>query len=238
MAQLVVMCGGYGRRMAAVTGGSQKCLVPVAARPFLAHVLAAATGGAVDRVLLLAGHRGDEVKAFADNLRRGPAGVPFELTVRFETRPRGPVAALRDAADLLAEGFAVALGDVLPPPGAGRLVTALADLVGATGAAAVMTVAPAAASQDPGNVHLGLNGPWISRFGQSRPGPFIDYGFRYLRRDCLDEHAGDGDREFFGRLAAARRLAYHLVDSPIVEVGTPDRWIAAEAALVHRGGTA
>jgi GTP:adenosylcobinamide-phosphate guanylyltransferase len=54
-ARLVVLCGGLGTRMASVTI-AQKCLVQVAGRPFLGHVLDAAarpgTGNSRDPALM------------------------------------------------------------------------------------------------------------------------------------------------------------------------------------------
>ncbi|MFG2133837.1 NTP transferase domain-containing protein [Streptomyces sp. NPDC048751] len=228
MTQFVVLCGGLGTRMVAVTGGGQKCLVPVGGRPFLAHVVDALRCGAGDQVLLLAGHRAADIEAFATGWRDAPFGVD---TVR-QSRPNGTIAALREAAGLLSDEFVLVLGDVLPPRRTGpwRDLRAVLDTSGALG---VMATAPAEASGDPGNVEA--DGPRITRYGAGRDAPFIDRGCRLLRRVCLERQTGDTDRDFFGGLAASGRLAGCLIDEPIVEVGSPDRWEHAQRVLTQVG---
>lgn len=226
MTQLVILCGGLGTRMSEVTAGNQKCLVPVEGRPFLAHILDAAAVGSGDEVLLLAGHQAGQVKAFANEQR----AATLKITVVSQPRPNGTIAALREAEDHLAAEFALVLGDVLPPRREG-LWGQLRATLARTGAACVMGTAPASASADPGNVTVA--GPWITRY-RSGAGRLIDRGCRYLYRHSLAQQPGDTDAEFFGGLAATGRLVSFLIDEPIVEVGTPERWARAQAALSRK----
>jgi len=221
--QLVVLCGGRGTRMASIVGGDQKCLVPVAGRPFLDHVLDAAARPPVDRVLLLAGHRADEITAYA----RARA-----VQVHTEAEPHGTIAALRDAADLLDDEFLLALGDVQPPVGR-DLWTELSARAAETGAAAVMALAPEEASLDQGNVEV--EGPWITRYDKAIAGPYVDRAVRFLTRTALRTQQGAHDQEFFGGLATRRQLAHHVLPGRIVEVGTPERWEHANRVLADQG---
>ncbi|MBB5868326.1 NDP-sugar pyrophosphorylase family protein [Allocatelliglobosispora scoriae] len=219
MTQLVIPCGGYGTRMSSVTSTRQKCLVEVAGRPFLAHVLDVAVQPPVDRVLLLAAYRADEVDDFATAWAAAHPGIRVDVLA--EEVAAGPVAALRSAAEQLDEEFLLVLGDVRPPIGQ-DLWADLAGVADTTGAAAVMMTAPVSAGRDPGNVIP--DGPWVTRYDKASGGPLVDRGVRFLRRRALDEQAGDGDQQFFGGLSARRMLAHHRVDQQIIEVGTPDRW--------------
>lgn len=215
-----------------------------AGRPFLAHLLDRAARPPVDRVLLLAGHGAPQVAAAvrawrtpapaepdldpADGAADGGFRDGVEIRIVVEAEPAGPVGALRQAVADLDEEFLLLLGDMLPPPSP-DLSGVLAGQLHRTGAAAVMALAPAARSGDQGNVEL--DGSWIGRYDKAVPGPYIDRGARYLRRATLEAFPGDTDGPFFGALAAGRRLAPWFSDTPIVEVGTPDRWRRACAHL-------
>ncbi|POX63584.1 hypothetical protein C3492_10605 [Streptomyces sp. Ru62] len=235
MSQLVVLCGGIGTRMASVTGAGQKCTVPVAGRPFLGHVLDRAARPPVDHVLLLAGHAAGQVRDFARAWRpplpcpgAGGSPAPPRVDVLVEAAPAGPVGALREAMPHLDEEFLLVLGDVLPPDRA-DLYEVLTRTLHRTRARAVMAVAPESRSRDQGNVSIA--GPWITRYAKGPALPYIDRGVRFLRRSALRSEAGDSDVPFFGALAAGRRLTHWICDEPIIEVGTPDRWRHACAAL-------
>ncbi|MFJ4834485.1 NTP transferase domain-containing protein [Streptomyces sp. NPDC088747] len=239
MTQLVVLCGGLGTRMAAVSEGVQKCMVPVAGRPFLSHVLDRAVRPPVDRVLLLAGHDARSVRELADAWQpphQGESlstpipgsGTPLHVETLVEAAPAGPVGALREASSRLDDEFLLVLGDVLPPD-RGDLWQALSGTLRRQRAQAVMSVAPENRSHDPGNISV--DGPWIDRYDKGTAAPYIDRGVRFLRRDALESQSGDSDGPFFGALAAQRRLAHWICDEPIIEIGTPDRWRHACATL-------
>ncbi len=204
--QLVILCGGKGTRIASVTGGtSQKCLLPVAGRPFLSHVLDVAEAWRVSEVLLLAGHRGDEVAAFAAGL--GLRG--YRLSCHIEQCPLGTVGSVRAVADRLDAAFLVALGDVLPPadPDMWQRMFAVLDR---SGAAAVLASADEQESMDQGN--LQVEGDLVLRYDRSRPAPLIDRGVRLLSRAGLDSAAGDSDSDYFGA-SGGRPAARALPDS-------------------------
>ncbi|MFB7496514.1 NDP-sugar synthase [Streptomyces sp. NPDC056161] len=235
MRQVVVLCGGYGRRMGEITGGRQKCLVTVAGRPFLWHVLdAAAVEPTIDEIVLLAAHEAARVEEFAEHWHRANGQVS-RVRVVAEQVAAGPVAALRAAADSLAPQFLLLLGDVLPPPGE-DLRDRLSATAHETGADAVMLTAPVSAGYDPGNVLA--EGARVTRYGAAATGELIDRGVRWMRADVVTDVAGDDDARFFGTLARQGRLAHHRVDDKIVEVGTPQRWSIADALLSDRGGPA
>ncbi|SDF21122.1 NTP transferase domain-containing protein [Streptomyces griseoaurantiacus] len=239
MTQLVVLCGGLGTRMASVSGGVQKCMLPVAGRPFLSHVLDRAVRPPVDRVLLLAGHDARSVRELARAWQPPHQGelpsiplagteTPLHVETLVEAAPAGPVGALREALSRLDEEFLLVLGDVLPPDRR-DLWQALSGTLRRQQAQAVMSVAPESRSHDPGNISV--DGPWVDRYDKGSGAPYIDRGVRFLRRDALESHPGDSDNPFFGALAAQRGLAHWICDESIIEIGTPDRWRHACATL-------
>jgi CTP:molybdopterin cytidylyltransferase MocA/diadenosine tetraphosphate (Ap4A) HIT family hydrolase len=94
---VLVLAAGKGTRMPA---DRPKVLQPVAGEPLLAHVLATARALGPARILLVLGHRADEVRAAIE--------AP-DLEIVLQPDPRGTADAVRRAAPAL-EGFA---GDVL-----------------------------------------------------------------------------------------------------------------------------
>ena len=227
--QLVVLCGGKGTRIAAVTGGvRQKCLLPVAGRPFLSYVLGAAEAWRVDEVLLLAGHHGSEVAAFAAGLGRRR----YRLDCHVEHRPLGTVGAIRAVADRLEPAFLVALGDVHPPPDL-DLWERMAAVLERTRAAAVLASAAEQESMDQGN--LVVHGDLVVRYDKSAPAPLIDRGVRLFTRDGLGSATGDSDTEYFGALVAARRLAHCPIPGQVLDIGTPERLHRAHCTLNAAG---
>lgn len=236
MSQVVVLCGGLGTRMASVTGSGQKCMTPVAGRPFLHHVLDRVVSTSVDNLLLLAGHAAESVEAFARTWQHPVTSSPKDgehqatphTTVFVESIPSGPIGALRAAIAHLDDEFLLVLGDVLPPQQT-DLWQSLSNSLHDTGAQAVMAVAPQTRSHDQGNVRI--QGPWITHYDKTIDAPHIDRGVRFLRKETLGYHPGNHDGPFFGSLADRGELAQWHCDQPIVEIGTPDRWKSACSAL-------
>lgn len=116
--QLVVLAGGMGTRLAAVTGGLPKALVPVAGKPVLERQVELAVRHGIERVLLLLGHGADDVVAWTQTW--ASPGVHFSWEI--EREPRGTGGALVDALHALDERFVLFFADQLLDFDVGRLV--------------------------------------------------------------------------------------------------------------------
>lgn len=113
----VVPAAGEGTRLRPLTDDRPKPLVEVAARPLLAHVLDALVGLGVDEVVVVVGHRGDEVaEAFGDDHR----GTPLRYARQAE--PLGLADAVLAAAPHLDATFVVVHGDNVLDADLGLLV--------------------------------------------------------------------------------------------------------------------
>ncbi|MET0336279.1 MAG: sugar phosphate nucleotidyltransferase [Caulobacter sp.] len=109
MKQCVILAGGRGTRLGALSEHLPKPLQPVAGRPFLAHLFAKAALSGFSEILLLAGFKAEAVAAFAeDEVRRHP-GLTASLSV--EPQPLGTAGALAHASSLLDERFLLVNGD-------------------------------------------------------------------------------------------------------------------------------
>jgi D-glycero-D-manno-heptose 1,7-bisphosphate phosphatase len=108
--QAVVLAGGRGRRLGALTDTVPKPLLPCGGRPFLAWVAGALCGLGVRDVVLLTGYLGEQVAAAVPGI---VAGLPADVRVRCvrEAAPAGTGGALKQAADVLEDRFLLCNGD-------------------------------------------------------------------------------------------------------------------------------
>ena len=116
--QLVVLAGGMGTRLSSRTAGVPKALVPVDGVPVIDRQLDLAASYGVRDVLLLLGHRSEEVMRWASNRRRD--GVSIEWLI--ESEPRGTGGAMLDARKKLAERFLLFFVDQVMDMDLGRLL--------------------------------------------------------------------------------------------------------------------
>lgn len=109
MKQCVILAGGRGTRLGALSEHLPKPLQPVAGRPFLARLFAKAAQSGFSEILLLAGFKAEAVAAFAEaEVRRHP-GLSASLSV--EPEPMGTAGALSHALDRLDDRFVLVNGD-------------------------------------------------------------------------------------------------------------------------------
>jgi D-glycero-alpha-D-manno-heptose 1-phosphate guanylyltransferase len=80
--QCVMLVGGRGTRLGALTADTPKPLLPVGGRPFLEYLLLEAARLGFRRILLLAGFGGEQVVNYARAESLGPRiGVTVEVVV-------------------------------------------------------------------------------------------------------------------------------------------------------------
>ena len=107
--QAVVLVGGMGTRLGALTADTAKPMLPVQNEPFLDILLRNIARYGFDRILLLARHGAQQIHDhYADQHISGASVTVFE-----ETAPAGTGGALREAAHLLDETFLLTNGDSL-----------------------------------------------------------------------------------------------------------------------------
>ncbi len=108
--QCVILLGGLGTRLGALTRTTPKPLLPVAGRPFVEILIGEAVRRGFTDILLLAGHQAGAVEAFAEALSRTlPTGV--RLSVSIEPEPLGTGGAVTFARPRLAPRFLLMNGD-------------------------------------------------------------------------------------------------------------------------------
>ncbi len=108
--QCVILLGGLGTRLGALTADTPKPLLPVGDVPFVEVLIAEARRRGFTRFLLLAGHRAEVVSDYIDRTDvRGRFDASVEIAV--EPTPLGTGGALVNALPLLDETFLLINGD-------------------------------------------------------------------------------------------------------------------------------
>jgi len=116
--QLVILAGGFGTRLAALTGGLPKALVPVAGKAVLERQVELASQYGLKRVLLLLGYGSDEILRWT----RDWIGTETDFAWQIEQEPRGTGGALVDALPLIDERFVLFFADQLIDFDVARLI--------------------------------------------------------------------------------------------------------------------
>jgi NDP-sugar pyrophosphorylase family protein len=221
----VVLAGGLGTRVAAVTGPAQpKALLPVAGRPFVEWKLRQLAALGVTDAILLTGHGGDALRDHVGD------GSRFGLRAAcHDDGPRllGTGGAVRAVLDRVPERFWLTYGDSL-------VEAPLEAVEGAmpADALATMTVLRNEDRWEPSNVEV--TDARVTRYGKGAPpGTFayIDYGLLLFRRDAF---AAFDDEPFdlaavVERLVAQRRLAAFEVAERFHDIGTVTAWRETDA---------
>ncbi len=135
----LIPCGGKGTRMAAVSGGRAKELLPVAGIPLLHRVLGECAASGIEQVMVVVAPGKDDVAQAAAEMA-GTEGMPASVEIGLQREPRGLADAIRIGREFAgADPLAVALPDNLfvgGPP----CLSQVADLHRSTGKSVVAMV--------------------------------------------------------------------------------------------------
>jgi len=65
--QAVILAAGFGSRLVNVSQGLPKCLLPIGGRPLIEHQLDALADAGIGKVMVVVGHKADEIRAVLGN---------------------------------------------------------------------------------------------------------------------------------------------------------------------------
>jgi mannose-1-phosphate guanylyltransferase len=236
--QAVVLVGGFGTRLRPLTNTRPKQMLPIVNRPMVEHVVGHLARHGVTRVVLALGYRPD---AFVDAYPDGRCGgVPLHYAV--EPEPLDTAGAIRFAAGEagIAERFLVVNGDILTGLDLSALVAFHAERheeAGAEGTIALTKVEDPSSfgvvpTDDEGRVLAFVEKPPRDE----APTDLINAGFYVLEASVLDRiPAGrrvNVERETFPAMVADATLFARADGAPWLDVGTPERYLAASLALL------
>jgi D,D-heptose 1,7-bisphosphate phosphatase len=230
--QCVILVGGLGTRLGALTVGTPKPMLPVAGVPFLRRLVDDVARFGFDEVILLAGYRADAVRAHFATAR-----CAVRVHVITEADPLGTGGALRAAARKLAPSFLLSNGD-------SWFDFNLLDLATGDWPAAVrMALRHVPDPARFGVVDLAANGRIaLMRERPDRPGPgLINAGVYWADRDVLlgaipESCPSSLEREALPALAAGGLLAGRAYDGAFIDIGVTDELERAQGVFPVRRG--
>ena len=225
-----LLAAGYGTRLRPLTWATPKPMVPLCNRPLVAWAVESLLRAGVDEVIVNLHHLPEPIERF---LRERYAGR-VELHFSFEQEILGTGGALRRVRGLLerAGEFLLANGDTVQFPRWDDLVAARRDAA----ATAALTL-----RHPPANdlfTAVWLEDGRITGFGRGRGEPLMFSGAHALSSEILRffpdrEVFGIVDRVYEPLLEAGGTLAAIVDDGLWFDVGTPARYLAANAALLE-----
>ena len=231
--QAVILCGGLGSRLGALTKATPKPLMDVAGRPFLEILIDEIARQGVRRFLLLAAFEAGQIRDFADTL---PARLEREIEVEVAVEPdrAGTGGALWHASDQLDAAFYLFNGDSwfdLPLADLRAALNAAPEAIGALGLRAL---------PDAGRYGVVLTeGAKVTAFRATAaaPGPaLVNSGVYLFRRAVVDGLSPQGSLEQVAlpKLAEAGLLRAVASSDYFIDIGIPDDLARAQAEIPAR----
>ena len=223
--QIVVLVGGLGTRLGELTANCPKPLLPVNGRPFLETLLWQAQRFGFRNVLLLAGHHGDQVEAFA---KATPLREQLNLQVVREPSPLGTGGALRFALPWLESRFLLTNGDSLFDFNWLDLTCHLTD-----GAGVAMSLRALQDASRFGVVQLHDDVVCGFRERGNEHGGLVNGGVYLVKRDLVSEwpEKCSLEADILPRLARAQQVRGKTYDGFFLDIGVPAAFAEAHDSV-------
>ncbi len=209
---IAILAGGLSTRMRPLTDAIPKSMLSVHGRPFLAHQIDYLRAQGLRRIVVCAGHLGEQVSGYFGSTLEYSFDGPVAL---------GTAGAIRRALPLLGERFFVIYGDSWLPTDFSAVLRAFKS----SGAAALMTVYR---NQNRwGRSNVWFDGERIRVYDKTNPIPemqHIDYGLSLFSVSAFHQTppASEFDlAQVFDRLLNAGDLVAHEVHDRFYEIGSP-----------------
>jgi D-glycero-alpha-D-manno-heptose 1-phosphate guanylyltransferase len=229
----VILAGGLGTRLASVSDGIPKALMPIGSRPFLDYLLRYLSSAGTADVVLSVGHLADRIEDFAGT------GGQWGIRIRYsrEMEPLGTGGAVKFAVASIADERALVVnGDSFAPVPVDAM---LHDHLASQAAISLATVSVPDTARY-GAVEVDREG-WITRFrekGTAGAGR-INAGFYLIERRVLDSMPSGPsslERDVLPKWVG-RGLRSYAIEGPFVDIGTPEdyRRTAADPRILGHG---
>lgn len=229
--QAVILAGGRGFRLGALTATTPKPLLDIGGRPFVAWIIRDLCRFGVEEVLLLTGYLGEAIEAALPQIS---ATLPRPMALRCvqEPAPAGTGGAVRAAAAALDARFLLLNGDSWLDFNFSLLLAHAAHR-----AEAHMVLRPVADTGRFGVVEC--DGGRVTAFHERPATPrhgLINAGIYVFSRAVLDDipPAASLERDVLPRLAARGVLRGTVADGYFIDIGVPEDLARARRELPVR----
>jgi D,D-heptose 1,7-bisphosphate phosphatase len=232
--QCVILAGGRGTRLGAITAATPKPVLDVGGRPFLFWLMREMQRFGIEEFLLLAGY---QAAVLEQAVREAGEALPRRPVLRFSVEPTeaGTAGALYHARDLLAERFLLCNGDSL-------FDCNIAELLRAAAADKPQMLGHVLLRHTPDASRYGvvtLEGDRVTAF-RERPPPatpgIINAGIYVFDRRVADlaPPTGSLERDVLPALAASASLAGTPAEGWFIDIGVPHDLARAGDELPRR----
>jgi len=219
MLPVAILAGGLATRLRPLTETIPKALVEVGGEPFLGHQLRLLRRSGLERAVICAGYRGEQIREYAGD---GSAwGMQVDYSFDGPTL-LGTAGAIRRALPLLSDPFFVLYGDSYLPCD----YAAIEQTFRGASKSGLMTVYRNEGRWDTSNVEYSQGR--ILTYDKANRTPamrHIDYGLGVFRREPFDALAEDQPADLaavYQELLRRGQLAAFEVPTRFYEIGTPD----------------
>lgn len=212
----IILAGGFGTRLAHISGGKPKPLVDVAGKPILERQISFLLSHGINDIRLSLHHKADQIIEFCVGKWPGH----FEYVV--EPSPLGTGGGIRFASKDISHPFLVVNGDILSDINVTQFVSTTPNTI--VGAYQEDARPYGLLEMNKGKVTAFLEKPSEKRGG------YINAGFYFLHPDVFAGVAGDTfmiEKEIFPQLAKAGKLNVFTHDGYWIDCGTQDRLMQA-----------
>lgn len=228
----LVLVGGKGSRLGDSAADRAKCMVDVGGEPFVSHVLKLLKEKGAQKVVLLTGHKGEQIREFVKD------GKEFDLDVTYSDDGEsllGTGGAVKKAASELSGTVAVMYGDsYLDIP-----MSSICQRFEKCPQRALMTIIQNhhAVSKQKSNVEYDPKRTIIKAYSKKNPTDamtYIDYGLSFFDAEVLNKFQSEGEfdlEEIFMKLAQSSQLAGYEVQRRFYDINTPESLIETRASL-------
>lgn len=230
--QALILCGGLGSRLGALTASTPKPLLPVGDRPFLDVLLFELGRHGVRRVLLLAAFAHEQIEAY---IKDNPVAQRFGMQVELAVEPdrAGTGGALFHARNRIDSHFLLMNGDSWLDFNLLSIVQnpLPADTDG------ILTLRQLEDASNAGTVDL--DGNRIRAFHERPPAPgpgMSNAGVYWLSDRILSTLTPQCsfERDILPKLAAAGRLAGETREGYFIDIGVPETYARAQKEVPAR----
>jgi len=225
---IVILAGGLGKRLQALTRGRQKVLAKIDGKPFIALLIEFIASQGGQRFILCTGHGAEAVeRTLAD------AFPKLDIVFSREEEPLGTGGAIKQAAALVhSPRFLAMNGDCFCVIDYGQLINRHISRK----AAATIAVTRLDDAREYGTIEIGSDGR-IEAFKEKQPAAapaLINTGTYCLNKDVFDlaktPQKFSIEYDFFPRLVGKGFWSFE-VPNKFVDIGTPERYQWAQEHL-------
>lgn len=223
---VIILCGGMGKRLKSVVSDRPKPMAEISGRPFLDILIDYAAAFGFKRFILCAGYMGDVIKEYYQKKR----GLSVQVVVSQEKEPLGTAGAVKNARGLIKSSpFLVMNGDSLCRLDLLEFIRFHEE----KDASFSMVLAGSGGGKDYGRVNVDNSGR-ITSFEEkteARQGGSINAGI-YLLDDNIFSVIPGGKKlsleyDVFPEITGSRFYGY-ITKEELVDIGTPEKYLAAQ----------